>query len=73
MGVPSYLIADSDELQRDWIEGAFEIGVTAGASAPEELVLGVIDWLGQFGPVEISTVGERDEVIEFRLPSELRA
>jgi 1-deoxy-D-xylulose-5-phosphate synthase len=73
MGVPSYLIADSEELRRDWIEGAVEIGVTAGASAPEELVLGVIDWLGQFGPVEITTVGGRDEVIEFRLPPELRA
>ncbi len=45
-----------------------EIGLTAGASAPEELVQGVIDWLSQFGPVEISTVGGRDEVIEFRLP-----
>jgi 4-hydroxy-3-methylbut-2-enyl diphosphate reductase len=73
MGVPSYLIADSDELRREWIESAREIGVTAGASAPEELVLGVVDWLSQFGPVEISTIGGRDEVIEFRLPQELRS
>ncbi len=73
MGVPSHLIADAEELRRDWIEGAIEIGVTAGASAPEELVLGVIDWLSQFGPVEITTVGGREEVIEFRLPPELRA
>jgi 4-hydroxy-3-methylbut-2-enyl diphosphate reductase len=71
MGVPSHLIADATEIRREWIEHAREIGVTAGASAPEELVLGVIDWLSQLGPVEISTIGGRDEAIEFRLPREL--
>ena len=72
MGVPSYLIADAEELRRDWIEEAGSVGVTAGASAPEELVLGVVDWLAQIGPVAISSVEGRDEIIEFRLPQELR-
>jgi 4-hydroxy-3-methylbut-2-enyl diphosphate reductase len=71
MGVASHLIADATEIRREWIEGAREVGVTAGASAPEELVLGVIDWLSQFRPVEISIVGGPDETIEFRLPREL--
>ncbi len=72
MGVPSHLIADADELRREWIADARAVGVTAGASAPEELVLGVVDWLAQLGPVAISSVDGRDEIIEFRLPQELR-
>jgi len=35
-------------------------------------VLGVVDWLAQLGPVAISSVDGRDEIIEFRLPQELR-
>ena len=42
MGVPSYLIADSDDLRREWVENASAVGITAGASAPEELVQGVV-------------------------------
>ena len=72
MGVPSYLIADAEELRAEWIAQARSVGVTAGASAPEELVLGVVDWLAQLGPVSISSVDGRDEIIEFRLPQELR-
>jgi 1-deoxy-D-xylulose-5-phosphate synthase len=72
MGVPSHLIADADALRREWIDDARAVGVTAGASAPEELVLGVVDWLAQLGPVAISSVDGRDEIIEFRLPQELR-
>ncbi len=72
MGVPSHLIADADAIRAEWIEGARKIGVTAGASAPEELVLGVVDWLSQFGPIEITTIGEDDEGVSFPLPRELR-
>jgi 4-hydroxy-3-methylbut-2-enyl diphosphate reductase len=71
MGVPTYLIADSNELNPEWIEDARCVGVTAGASAPEELVEGVVSWLSRLGPVEVSTLEGRDETIEFRLPAEL--
>jgi 1-deoxy-D-xylulose-5-phosphate synthase len=71
MGVPSYLIADNSELRREWVENVRSVGVTAGASAPEELVQGVVDWLGSLGPVEVSTLDGPDETIEFRLPAEL--
>jgi 4-hydroxy-3-methylbut-2-enyl diphosphate reductase len=71
MGVPSYLVADSSELRTEWIENARSVGVTAGASAPERLVEGVVRWLGRLGPVEVSTLDGRDETIEFRLPAEL--
>ena len=72
MGVPSYLVADADELRPEWILGARSVGVTAGASAPEDLVLDLIERLAQMGPVAISTVGASEEPIEFRLPAELR-
>jgi len=71
MGVPSYLIADSSELRQEWVENVRSVGVTAGASAPERLVEGVVRWLGGLGPVEVSTLDGRDEAVEFRLPAEL--
>ncbi len=71
MGLPSYLIADASELREEWLEGARSIGVTAGASAPEELVRGVVAWLSRRGPVEVSTIDGREETVEFRLPAEL--
>ena len=46
--------------------------MTAGASAPEDLVLDLIERLAQMGPVAISSVGAPEEPIEFRLPAELR-
>ena len=70
-GIPSYLIADSSELQPEWVQNARTIGLTAGASAPEVLVEGVIDALARLGPVEVSVLDGRKETIEFRLPAEL--
>lgn len=70
-GVPSYLIADGSELQLEWVKAARVVGITAGASAPEVLVDGVIDALGCLGPVEVSTLAGRQETAEFRLPEEL--
>jgi len=71
MGVPAHLIAGSGELRPEWFEDAGVVGVTAGASAPEILVQGVVDWLARLGPVELSTLGGRHENIEFSLPAEL--
>ena len=71
-GVPSYLIADGTELDPSWVEGKSRIGLTAGASAPEELVNNVIDALRQIGEVDVSEMDGTKEKIEFRLPAELR-
>ena len=71
MGVPTHLIADSSEIRREWVDGVRSVGVTAGASAPEELVSDVIRYLASLRPVEISTLNGPDEVIEFKLPMEL--
>ncbi len=71
-GLPSYLIADASAIDPAWLEGKKALGLTAGASAPEELVLGVIERLRQFGPVEVVPMEGVEETIEFRLPAELR-
>ena len=72
-GLPSYLIADGSELDPAWLKGAEVIGLTAGASAPEELVLGVIDAQRQITEVQVVEMDGITENIEFRLPSRLRA
>jgi 4-hydroxy-3-methylbut-2-en-1-yl diphosphate reductase len=71
-GVPSYLIADGSELDPAWLRGVKSIGLTAGASAPEELVLNVIESLRRHSDVEVEQMDGVREDIEFRLPSELR-
>jgi 4-hydroxy-3-methylbut-2-enyl diphosphate reductase len=70
-GVPSYLIADGSELDREWLKGVNTVGITAGASAPEVLVDDVIDRLRTLGPVDVTVLPGREENIEFRLPGEL--
>ncbi len=69
--VPSYLIADKNELDLDLVKGAKAIGITAGASAPEVLVHDVIEALRDLGPIEVSMLPGVEEDIEFRLPPEL--
>jgi 4-hydroxy-3-methylbut-2-enyl diphosphate reductase len=71
-GVPSYLIADGSELDPVWVAGKHTIGLTAGASAPEQLVRNVIEALRRLGDVEVSEMDGVEEKIEFRLPAELR-
>ena len=72
-GVPSYLITDGDELDPSWVRGMKTVGLTAGASAPEELVLNVIAALRRIdADLEVSQMHGKKEHIEFRLPAELR-
>ena len=72
-GLPSYLIADSDDLDPKWLEGVNAIGLTAGASAPEELIQEVIEALRRLGPVEVQHLPGVEENIEFRVPAVLRS
>jgi 4-hydroxy-3-methylbut-2-enyl diphosphate reductase len=71
MGVPSYLIADGGELEPEWVRDATVVGITAGASAPEELVENVISALRRLGPVEVSVLPGIEEKVEFKVPAEL--
>ena len=72
-GIPSYLINDGSELKAEWVRGKKVVGLTAGASAPEELVKHVIEALGAIEDVDVETMDGKKEHIEFRLPAELRA
>ncbi len=71
-GLPSYLIGDGSELDPAWLTGVKTVGLTAGASAPEELVLDVIEALRRHDVVEVEQMDGVHEDIEFRLPNELR-
>ncbi len=71
-GIPSYLIADATALDPEWLIGKEAVGLTAGASAPEELILEVIEALRKLGPVTVEPMDGVKEDIEFRLPAELR-
>jgi 4-hydroxy-3-methylbut-2-enyl diphosphate reductase len=73
MGVPSYLIDDATGLDPVWLKRVETIGITAGASAPEELVQELIDRLGDFGKVEVEILGGIEEHVTFKLPPELTA
>jgi 4-hydroxy-3-methylbut-2-enyl diphosphate reductase len=70
-GIPTYLIADGDEIQGEWLDNAEVVGLTAGASAPEVMVRNVIGALRRFSPVEVFTLPGQDEHMEFRVPVDL--
>ena len=72
-GAPSYLIADASALDPAWLAGKETIGLTAGASAPEELILEVLEALRRIEPVVVVPMDGVEEHIQFRLPAELRA
>ncbi len=70
-GVPSYLINDASEIRAAWLDGVDAVGVTAGASAPEELVREVIVRLASIRPVVVEELAGIEETARFRLPDEL--
>ncbi len=72
MGTPAYLIDGAEDLQRGWFGDAVQIGITAGASAPEVLVRGVIEQLKAWGATGAEELDGRPENITFSMPKELR-
>ena len=71
LGRSSYLIDDASHLRPEWFEGVSKIGVTAGASAPETLVQGVLEGLRTFGDIDISTWAGVAENVRFRFPPQV--
>lgn len=69
--VPSYLIDDASQLRKEWFDHARTIGITAGASAPEELVQGIVVHLGELFDLEVKEMAGVEETIHFPLPIEL--
>lgn len=73
-GAPkAFLIDDADDLDLAWLEGAGTVGVTAGASAPEDLVQGVIARLSEAFAVTVEEIGAARETVSFKLPRALLA
>ena len=71
-GIPGYLVDGPEHLRREWFDGANTIGVTAGASAPEILVQGVISQLREWGGEVAEELKGREEHVIFALPRTLR-
>ena len=72
-GVRAYLIEDAVALDPDWLAGAEVVGITAGASAPEELVGELVDRLAGLYDIDVEPLTGVEENVRFRLPAELDA
>ncbi|QJR00341.1 4-hydroxy-3-methylbut-2-enyl diphosphate reductase [Halomonas sp. PGE1] len=72
VGTPAHLIDNAEQIDPAWLEGVSVVGVTAGASAPEVLVQGVIARLQALGAAAPEELDGRAETITFSMPRELR-
>ncbi|PVC72713.1 4-hydroxy-3-methylbut-2-enyl diphosphate reductase [Streptomyces sp. CS065A] len=68
----AHLVDFASEIDEAWLEGVTTVGLTSGASVPDVLVDGVIEWLAERGYEDVETVKTADESITFSLPKELR-
>lgn len=71
-GRAAYLIDGPEDIQREWLAGVNKVGVTAGASAPEQLVKKVVDQLTAWGGRFVAETDGPEETIYFALPKALR-
>lgn len=71
-GVPAFLIDGPESIDPVWLEGKLRVGLTAGASAPEQLVRDVIEHLRAVGAEAVHELAGTTESITFALPRELR-
>ena len=71
-GADSYLIDNRSQVDPAWLEGVETVGITSGASAPEELVEDLVDYFRDLGVEDISESRTVDESVRFMLPKEIR-
>jgi 4-hydroxy-3-methylbut-2-enyl diphosphate reductase len=67
-----HLVDYASEIQDEWLAGATTVGLTSGASVPEDLVAEVLEHLAQRGFADVTEVTTADERLTFSLPQELR-
>jgi len=72
VGIASYMVDNAEELQPEWLQDKQRIGVTAGASAPEVLVQGVIERLKALGAGSVTPLDGIEETVNFPLPKALQ-
>jgi 4-hydroxy-3-methylbut-2-en-1-yl diphosphate reductase len=68
----AYLVDYPQEIEAAWLEGVHTVGVTSGASVPEVLVHGVLDFLAERGYADVQEVITAEEKLVFSLPRELK-
>ena len=71
-GAASHLIDNSLQVQEEWLDGVETVGITSGASAPEELVSQLVAFFRERGAQEVSELRTVDEDVRFMLPKEIR-
>jgi 4-hydroxy-3-methylbut-2-enyl diphosphate reductase len=71
MDVPAYLVDNADELRPEWLQGRKQVGISAGASAPEVLVQNLIERLRQLGVTDVQELQGVNEHVIFPLPRAL--
>ncbi|MEM9684364.1 MAG: 4-hydroxy-3-methylbut-2-enyl diphosphate reductase, partial [Pseudomonadota bacterium] len=69
---PSYLVEDPAVFDPAWLDGVEAVGITAGASTPEELVRELIAKLREYRDIQLSIMDGIEEHIQFKLPDQLR-
>src|SRR3954453_6332934 len=72
LGTPSYLIDGADQVQEEWLEGVRVVGVSSGASAPEELVDNLVAFFRERGTTDVSEFEVLREDVRFMLPKQIR-
>ncbi len=71
MGKRSYLVEDATCLDRAWLDGVNTVGISAGASAPEDLVQELVKRLAEYRPITVEVLDGIEENVHFKLPEEL--
>ena len=72
-GAQSHLIEDHLQVRDEWLEGVQTVGITSGASAPEELVESLVDLFRERGVEDVSELRAVDEDVRFMLPKKIRS
>jgi 4-hydroxy-3-methylbut-2-en-1-yl diphosphate reductase len=72
LGTASHLIDGADQVQEEWLEGARVVGISSGASAPEELVTALVDFFRARGTTDVSEFEVLREDVRFMLPKQIR-
>ena len=71
-GAASHLIDNASQVREEWLDGAESVGITSGASAPEELVAELVEFFRARGTQEVSELRTVDEDVRFMLPKKIR-
>jgi 4-hydroxy-3-methylbut-2-enyl diphosphate reductase len=71
-GAESHLIDNETQVREEWLEGVETLGITSGASAPEDLVAELVEFFRARGTDDVSELRTVDEDVRFMLPKKIR-